>query len=428
MKVDTKKLSGGVSLGVINTDKFKNNYFSVNFVLPLTKENIAVCSVLASVLQRGTSKYPTSALINRRLCMLYDPTIDVSVTKLPRALVFRATASFLDSSYLPSDGGEDVLFGLTEMIRDILTDPVRENGVLSASYTESEKKRQIDRIRALINNKDALAYARCEEIAYGDIPMSYPSRGNEEEVNKITPLVLSEKLDYILKKSPVEAIFAGNYTKKAEEAFGNMLSGLFGNRTETELLTLPEMEKPSHCEGVKRISEETDAKQGRMVLAYKMRGCLDNTAPTEVFTELFGASPVSRLFMNVRERLSLCYYCTSIQQYSAEMMFVRSGIEEKNREKAIAEIERQLEMLKDPSSISDEELETAKKGILNAYRSLKDDAAHFAEWYVLRKINLRITDIDENINAILAVTKDDVARVAGEAEMKVNYFLCGKNK
>lgn len=427
MKVDTKKLSGGVSLGIINTDKFKNNYFSVNFVLPLTKENIAVCSVLASVLQRGTSKYPTSALINRKLCMLYDPTIDVSVIKLPRALVFRATASFLDSSYLPSDG-EDVLVGLTDMIKDILTDPVRESGTLSASYTESEKKRQIDRIRALINNKDALAYARCEEIAYGDIPMSYSSRGTEEDVSKITPAVLSDKLEYILKKSPVEAIFAGNYTKKAEEAFENMLSDLFGNRNESALLTLPEMQKPSHYNGVKEISEETDAKQGRMVLAYKMRGCLDNTAPTEVFTELFGASPVSRLFMNVRERLSLCYYCMSIQQYSAEMMFIRSGIEEKNKEKAIAEIERQLEALKNPSNISDEELETAKKGILNTYRSTKDDAAHFAEWYVLRKINLRITDIDENINSVLKVTKDDVAKVAREAEMKVNYFLCGKNK
>ncbi len=428
MKIDTKKLKGGVSLGVINTDKFKNNYFSVNFVLPLTKENIAVCSVLASVLQRGTSKCPTTSLINRRLCMLYDPSIDVSVIKLPRALVFRATASFLDSSYLPSDGGEDVIFGLTEMVKDILTDPVRENVALSKSYTESEKKRQIDRIRALINNKDAFAYARCEEIAYGDIPMSYSARGTEEEVNKITPLSLSDKLEYILKKAPVEAIFAGNYTEKAKKAFENMLSELFGNRNEGELLTIPEMQKPSHSKGVKEISEETDAKQGRMVLAYKMNGCLDNTAPTEVFTELFGASPVSRLFMNVRERLSLCYYCVSIQQYSAEMMFIRSGISEENREKAITEIERQLEMLKDPSSISDEELETAKKGILNSYRSTKDDASHFAEWYVLRKINLRITDIDQNINAVLAVTKDDVARVAREAEMKVNYFLCGKNK
>lgn len=428
MNIDTKKLSGGVSLGVINTDKFKNNFFSINFVLPLAKENISVCSVLASVLQRGTSKYPTSALINRKLCMLYDPSIDVSVIKLPRALVFRATASFLDNSFLPANESEDVLAELTEMMKEILTDPVKENGVLSASYTESEKKRQTDRIRALINNKDSFAFARCEAIAYGDIPMSYCSRGDEGEVNKITPKILSDKLGYILKSSPVEAVFAGNYTEKAEKAFEKMLAELFGNRDENALLTLPEMQKPTHSEDVREITEETDAKQGRMVLAYKMRGCLDNTAPTEVFNELFGASPVSKLFMNVRERLSLCYYCTSIQQYSAEMMFIRSGIEEKNKKKAIAEIEKQLELLKDPTNISDEELETAKKGILNAYRSIEDDASHFAEWYVLRKINLRMTDIAQNISEVLSVTKDDVAKVAREAEMKVNYFLCGKKK
>ena len=258
--------------------------------------------------------------------------------------------------------------------------------------------------------------------------MSYCSRGDEGEVNKITPKILSDKLGYILKSSPVEAVFAGNYTEKAEKAFEKMLAELFGNRDENALLTLPEMQKPTHSEDVREITEETDAKQGRMVLAYKMRGCLDNTAPTEVFNELFGASPVSKLFMNVRERLSLCYYCTSIQQYSAEMMFIRSGIEEKNKKKAIAEIEKQLELLKDPTNISDEELETAKKGILNAYRSIEDDASHFAEWYVLRKINLRMTDIAQNISEVLSVTKDDVAKVAREAEMKVNYFLFGKKK
>ncbi len=428
MKIDTRSLPGGVSFGVIDTEKFKNNYFSLNFVLPITTENISVCSVLASVLERGTTKYPTSALINRRLCMLYDPSVDVSTAKLPNALLFRVTASFLDSRYLPHGDGNEVLCGLTEMIRDILTSPVRENGVLSASYTESEKKRQIDKIAAMINNKDSFAYSRCKEIAFGDIPMAYCSLGTEDGVSNVTPAALSEKLTYILEKAPVEAIFAGSFTKEAENAFTELLSGLFENRNVSSLITLPEMQKPSHSEALKTVIEETDAKQGRMVLAYKMETSVSNTAPTEVFSDIFGASPVSRLFMNVRERLSLCYYCTSLQDFGASMMFVRSGISEENKEKAITEIERQLEMLKDPSDISDEELETAKKGILNAYRSVKDNASQFAEWYVLKKISLRNTDIDDCIKNILSVTKEDVANVARGAEMKVDYFLRGITK
>lgn len=428
MKIDTRSMPGGVSLGIINTEKFKNNFFSLNFVLPLTEENISVCSVLASVLERGTVKYPTSALINRRLCMLYDPSVDVSALKLSRALVFRVTASFLDSRYLPKKDGDEVLSGLTEMIRDILTSPVRENGLLSLAYTESEKKRQIDRIRAMINNKDSFAYSRCKEIALGDIPMAYCSLGNEEIISGITPSILPEKLAYILEKAPVEAIFAGSFTSEADKAFTELLLSLFQSRSKDQLLTLPEMQKPTHSDTVMTVTEETDAKQGRMVLAYKMNECLANTAPTEVFSELFGASPVSRLFMNVRERMSLCYYCSSAQDYGAAMMFIRSGISEENRSKAITEIEKQLGMLKDPSDISDKELETAKKGILNAYRSVKDDAAQFAEWYVMKKINLRNTDIDDCMKNILSVTSDKVSDVARGAEIKVSYFLCGKKQ
>lgn len=428
MNIDTKVLSGGVSLGIINTEKFKNNYFSLNFVLPLTKENVSVCSVLASVLERGTKSYPTSALINRRLCMLYDPSVDVSAVKLPRALVFRVTASFLDSRYLPNGDGSEVLLGLTEMIKELLTSPVRENGVLSASYTESEKKRQIDRINALVNNKDSLAYSRCREIAFGDIPMALCSLGTVEQVSSITPATLSEKLAYILEKAPVEAIFAGSYTKEAENAFSALLSELFESRRASDLLTIPEIQKPAHSNEVRNVIEETDAKQGRMVLAYKMNECLANTAPTEVFSELFGASPVSRLFMNVRERLSLCYYCTSLQDISASMMFIRSGIAEENKSKALNEIEKELQDLRSPDAVSDEELETAKRGILNSYRTVKDNAAQFAEWYVMKKISLRNTDIDDCMNNILSVTKDEVADVARGAELTVDYFLRGRAK
>ena len=147
-----------------------------------------------------------------------------------------------------------------------------------------------------------------------------------------------------------------------------------------------------------------------------------------IFDEIFGASPVSRLFTNVRERLSLCYYCASSYNMPLSRFVVRSGLDIANKGKAYDEIMRQIGLLSDPENISDEELMMAKKSRISAYKALGDSPARYAEWYISRSILGVDTDYGRMIDAINNVTKADVASVARDMKLTVSYFLDGNEK
>ncbi len=425
MKVENRTLGKGVTLGIINTDKFKNNYFAVNFLLPLSDKSISECNVLASVLLRGTKRHPSVSSISKHIGMIYDPSIEVSATKTSSALVFKIGAYFLCNEYLPKNEKTDVFGEVTSLMTELLTEPVTENGVLSATFTESEKKRQIDKIKARINNKDSYALSRCNTLMLGDIPAACEALGTEAAVSAVTPKSLYETLNFILKKCPLEAVFAGKLTKSAEKTATDFITSLVADRDEAELIPYPTVIKPSFGGEPKDITEDISATQGRMVMGFSMPNAGERTGAVEVFNEIFGGSPVSRLFANVRERLQLCYYCASAQNLGLNVMYVRSGINRENLDEARGEIMRQLMLLKNPENISAEELSAAKLGIVSSYNSTCDSPVRYASWYINRRIAGKHTDIEECKRDVSVADAKSVSDVACAVKPVINYFLNG---
>lgn len=425
MKFETRELGHGVTFGAVDTDKFKNGYFSLNYILPLTERLVSECNVLTNVLLRGTKKHPSVSSLSKHIGMMYDPVVEVSASKTSRALIFRAGAYFLDSAYLPKGDTTDTLGEVARLLSELLTEPLVTDGAFSAEYTESEKKRQIDRIRSKINNKDTYALGRCSTLMLGDIPAAVDALGTEEAVNGVTPSSLYETLTFILNECPIEAVFVGRFTKEAEETVTGLISSLTEKRDPKSIAPMPRLIKPAPFTEPKSVSEDISATQGRMVMGFSMPSTGDSTASAEVFNEIFGGSPVSRLFMNVRERLQLCYYCASAQNHNLNVMYVRSGIDRENEELAREEILRQLKLLCDPESISDSEMSAARLGIINSYRAICDSSAQYATWYINRRLSEKHTDISLCIDEINAVQKSDVSRVAAGVTLNINYFLNG---
>ena len=269
---------------------------------------------------------------------------------------------------------------------------------------------------------------RCNTHFLGNIPAACDSKGTEESVNAVTPKSLYEMLNFIIKKCPVEAVFAGKFNKKTEETLLTLLSAIAAKRTEDDIIPCPKLVKPSFGDKVLNVTEDISANQGRMVMGFHVMRSGEDTAPYEVFNDIFGGSPVSRLFTNVRERLQLCYYCSSAQNLNLDVMYVRSGINPENTELAKGEILSQLESLKFPESISDEELSAAKTGILSAYKTTCDGLTQYASWYTNRRISGRHTDIERCIEAVSKVDKAAVSAVARGIKPVINYFLNGTEK
>ena len=391
--------------------------------MPRNEKTVASLGLLANVLKRGTEGYPTFKALSRRLSELYDVSVNVYEQGADGVLLFRISVGFIDDKFIPEKSSESICGGAMDCIREFLFRPLTENGAFRTDYVESERARRIDLINAEINNKDSYAFQRAIRYACAGTPISFSQNGTVETVNKVTASELVETLENIVTSCRCEAVFAGHYTEENEKQINTLLSELASRRTEVPAevsadCTVKPLENTEIVETVK-------ARQGRMVLAYRIPKTKNGDMSLSMFTEIFGSSPVSRLFMNVRERLSLCYYCSATAIKDASLIMVRSGLDKANREKAIAEINAQLKALSEPSSIEDDEMEAARRSLLSMLRTVGDSTLAYSSWYVQRRLKGAGTDLDEAIAAVEAVTKEDVARIAAGASMHLNYFLDG---
>ena len=104
-----------------------------------------------------------------------------------------------------------------------------------------------------------------------------------------------------------------------------------------------------------------------------------------------------------------------------------SGIDEANYETAKAEILRQLQLTAD-GEITEAELTAAKQGIVSGLRSVPDAPGALENFYGTAYIANMGYDLPGYIEAVCAVTAEDVARCAASVELHTVFFLKGEAK
>jgi predicted Zn-dependent peptidase len=187
-------------------------------------------------------------------------------------------------------------------------------------------------------------------------------------------------------------------------------------------------EKPfeSKRDNVQTKIEDMDVSQGRLEIGYRCGVVLSDKeyAAMAVFNEIWGGSSVSKLFMNVRERKSLCYYCYSSYHSATGTINVGCGIKPENYEIAMGEISYQLDQMKQ-GIFTDEEILTAKRTIISGYKQITDSVAGMEGFYLRRTVADIECSQEDCINLIEAVTKEDIVLAAERVCMDTVYFLNG---
>lgn len=418
------KLSEGIYLNIIESDKFKTDYFDINIILPLQEETASHAALLPMVMKRGSVKYPTMADITRRLDYLYSTGFSTKVLKRGEAQIVSFGVDFLREALLPA--GETLFDDVFGILRNIIFEPLIENDAFKAEYVETEKKNLIDAIKALINNKNAYAMKKCHTAMCDGEKFAVSENGKVETVEKISGKELYMFYRFLLSCCRIEMFYTGVCDEKKLIAAAEKLVGGI-DRTPTISVTTERFVRKR--DEVVEITEEMEVAQGKLILGF----CSDHTVSDSdytaysLFNELFGGSPTSKLFENVREKMSLCYYCRSIPEAHKGILTVASGIEVENRDKAVSEILLQLENTRN-GIISDEELDSAKKALINSYRELFDDAANLSFWYLSRLIGGSEKTIETVIEEIEKVTKEDIAKCAKATQLDTIYFLKGTLK
>jgi predicted Zn-dependent peptidase len=179
-------------------------------------------------------------------------------------------------------------------------------------------------------------------------------------------------------------------------------------------------------EKVKDVTEKQDIAQSKLVLGFRAGTAVpdENVAAAKLLSALYGGTPHSKLFLNIREKLSLCYYCSSRYDSNKGILYVESGVETQNIEKAKAEILLQLEEIK-KGNFDDEELNSAKMSMCNSYRTLGDYLGGLESWYVSQTFQNKIQTPEEAAVAISSVTREQIIEAANKVTLDTVYRLVG---
>ncbi len=416
---------GSLCLKTEKSDKFKAGLLSVSAALPIDRETTPLTSLLFSVLRRGTERYPTLEAINRRLDYLYGAELAIRNFYRGDVQVVGFSSELIDPSFLPD--GEDPMGAVMEILCQILFHPLLdENGLLCEKYVESEKKLQCDAIRAVKNNPRAYAAERCRAHLYAGEPCGASVMGCEEQIMAVTPRELTAHWKRLLAQLRFDCFYIGAADETAvRETLEDTLGAELMRRQTTEAVTASAVS--CRAAQTKAPIEETLAvSQSQLLLAWRTPISLQDPAyyAMLVFNEMLGGSPVSRLFMNVREKLSLCYSCSSSFYSFKGVLMIQCGLHRDNRALAEQEILRQTEQLQ-RGEFDGDELDAAKKSLLNAYRQMEDSPSAIESFFFGRML-AGLDGAPEACRAQIArVSREDVIAAAKTLALDTVYFLNG---
>lgn len=424
-KTDLIVNKGKWRLHATRTDKFKVSYLSFRFVLPKDAYRTPLTKLMLSVMMRGSEHYPTVTDLNRRLDELYDTTLSLNNSSLGEKCVFSVSCKMLNNKFLLDGDNTDVLLECVKIVEDVLCRPLfDEKGLLRADYVESEKKISVDSIRSIVNDQRAYALKKCIENMLGGTPFGISSSGDEATVTAFTAQEITENIKYFRENALVECLYIGaESAERVAEVIGNRFDCFTASSADKKYT---EAAFVSPRDSVTRASESMNVSQSRIAMGYTCGTVLpDNDYFAMLLAnEIFGGSSTSKLFMNVREKKSLCYYCYSGYRSDRGTLRVECGVAPRNTDAAIDEIAHQLSALK-AGNISDSEIDTAKNTIISGLVQNVDSQTAITA-FILRRVLAGIEQTPEDcIKAVSAVTKEQIIEAAAKIKLDTVFVLEG---
>ena len=420
--IDAKQLLPGVTLRCFRDSRFKQSALSIQFLRPMCKEESAKNALLPAVLLRGTEEYPDLRAITLHLDDLYGASVSTLVRRVGDYQTTGLYCAFMEDRYALA--GDGILRPMVDFLGQLLFRPVLENGGFCRDFVEGEKKNLVATIESEKNDKRVYASAQllrhmCKGDAFG-----LPRLGEAEDVEKIDSQKLYDHYQTVLRESPVELFYVGSAEpEEIAKLLRDCLGGLTGNRNRLPAQTALQAGESVH------ITETMDVTQGKLCMGFvtPVTNREPEFAAMQVMNTVFGGGMTSKLFMNVREKLSLCYSVGSGYYGTKGLMTVSAGIDTDKEETARREILAQLQACRD-GDISNQELTAAKEAILSSLRTVHDSPSSIEGYYAVATLSGRAMTPAEHASAVAAVTIEDVAEAAKKLRYHSSFFLKGEEQ
>lgn len=414
--MQTVNIAPGVRLHVIPGEKFKSARVAMYFITPAQRQSATREALLPMVMERGYAKCPDATQLSIKLSQMYGASLNVSsfLNGANRVLAF-AVSGIQDKFAL---AGEDLTKNYADLLLGVALDPALENGAFIESEVEIEKVKLAESIAAQINEKRSYCIRQAQRKFYAGTAFDVERLGYPDDIAGITPQNLYETYKNTVQNAQIEVFAAGcdagAVAQALEKAFAPM-------RRTPQAVQLAGFIPAGD---VQEYTEKMDTVQGKLCMLFTPNEPIVGAqrAVMRVAMAVLGSSPTSRLFMNVREKQSLCYYCAAQFVQSSATIRIDSGVEHENAQRAKDAILHELEALVSAPP-SEEELSNAKRSYLNGLQGVGDSIAATEGWHFAEDVFGDGTPLEEYMQQVSAVTARDVQEILAKVRLSVVYTI-----
>ena len=416
IQINREVIADGVAFSAIIDPKIKNSVLKIKFVTELSEEAAPLNSMAAMLIGSTNNKIKTYSEMSDKLNALYGSSLYTDTSKAGDCQIITFSADCIHNRFALE--GEDILSEMLDIAQDCIFNPNVTDGEFDNTEFELKKRELIESIYSEINNKRGYAHMQANKYIFRDEPCAFSLYGTVENAEKITPKQVYDSYCTLLKTAVIEIYFVSSEKNDSvKERFSEAFSVLERTPQEPKIRTVSPL-KTEVC----NASDKIEMKQTKVIMAFKTKS--DNKTACTLASRILGGTTFSKLFTNVREKMSLCYYCSSSYVYSKGTMLVDSGVENENTEKLTAEVVNQLDAVKN-GDFTDEELLNTKLYLVNSVRSVNDSPSQIVAWYFNNYCcgeKLSLTP-DEHIEKLMAVTREEVTEAANSFELDTVYVM-----
>lgn len=418
LALESRTLPTNINLHMIPVEKFKTVLITAFLQQSLGRETAARTALLPAVLERGTRQYPTYRDIRIRLEELYGAELSLDVLKLGERQILAFSLEVIHDKFAP---GEDLMRQGLTVLKSVLTEPFKEDGVFKKEYVIQEKEQLSKEIQGLVNDKVNYAMERCIQNMCAGERFGVYKYGNVEDLDGITPDGLYEYYQSLIGENPLDIFVVGEIDP--QETFP-LIEETFSFLRKDITASLPEVEVRKKPEKTRFWEESLPVSQGKLTLGYRTNTAYrDEDYPDLLFYNgVLGAFPHSKLFQNVREKASLAYYAFSRLEKHKGIQLIGSGIESKNYAQAREIIEEQVENIK-AGQITSEEMENTRRALINQFKIVGDSPSSLLGFFLDGIVGNREEEVDCLIEKFNKIERENVVEAAQKVVLDSVYFL-----